>query len=124
MAVYASTFVERGTCSVIDAMYAGPPTSSSSSLDLRTAPVGPGETLTFVAELATTGDPDLQLALIVKTPPHPNGGFQILSSANGIFLGFNYGADHYNAPAGIFRSTETGRSTSRGGRCRTTLLLG
>ena len=83
-------------------------TTGEDIADLQAA-VGPGETVYFDAELATTGSTSLQLAVLVKTPPHPNGGFQVVGNSRyGSFKGDSFGADDFNIPCGVVRSQQPG----------------
>lgn len=69
------------------------------------APVAPGETLYFDAMLSVAGEPDYNLAVVVLTPPNPNGGFTVFGRSKlGTFTGQSYGADDFNQPVGIIRA--------------------
>jgi hypothetical protein len=68
-------------------------------------PVAPGETLTGEFQIPVYDEPDRNVAVIIRTPPNPNGSFRLRGvSKLGTFTESSYGADCFNQPVGIFKA--------------------
>ena len=71
--------------------------------------IAPGETVYFDGMLAVAGEPDHNLAVVVLTPPNPNGGFTVFGRSKlGTFTGKSYRADDFNQPVGILQAGVSG----------------
>jgi hypothetical protein len=68
-------------------------------------PVAPGETLTGEFQIPVYDEPERNVAVIIRTPPNPNGSFRLRGvSKLGTFTESSYGADCFNQPVGIFKA--------------------